>query len=96
MTAQKYGDTPAEILLTLTRRHLCHKVGRRQRYRWGPREVDLRIVFYDSLVYEAEDRSLEIPHARVHERDFVLAPLCDIAPELVHPSLQVPCGLGFR
>jgi 7,8-dihydro-6-hydroxymethylpterin-pyrophosphokinase len=50
------------------------------RYRWGPREVDLDIIFYDNLVYESDDRTLTIPHPRVHERDFVLGPMCDLSP----------------
>lgn len=51
--------------------------------RWGPRTVDLDILFYDNLVLE--DHDLIIPHPRLTERVFVLVPLAEIAPNLVHP-----------
>jgi 2-amino-4-hydroxy-6-hydroxymethyldihydropteridine diphosphokinase len=59
------------------------QVGRRVTFRWGPREIDIDILFYDDLVMENE--TLTIPHPRVHERAFMLVPLADIAPELMHP-----------
>lgn len=62
------------------------KIGRVTRFRWGPREIDIDILFYDDLVYK--QGSLEIPHPRLHERDFVLVPMQDIAPNYVHPVLQ--------
>lgn len=52
---------------------------------WGPRSMDLDILLYGNLVLD-EDR-LTIPHPRLAERRFVLQPLCDIAPDLVHPVL---------
>lgn len=54
--------------------------------RWGPRTIDLDILFYGSLVTAGED--LVIPHPRLHERRFVLIPLSDLAPEFVHPLLH--------
>lgn len=53
--------------------------------RWGPRPVDLDILFYDDLVLETAD--LVIPHPLLHERAFVLVPLAEIAPTLLHPRL---------
>jgi 2-amino-4-hydroxy-6-hydroxymethyldihydropteridine diphosphokinase len=53
--------------------------------RFGPRVLDLDILFYDDLILRATQ--LEIPHPRLHERRFVLEPLCDLSPELVHPVL---------
>ena len=53
--------------------------------RWGPRTLDLDILFYGDLV--TVDRRLEVPHPRLHQRRFVLQPLADIAPDLVHPVL---------
>lgn len=61
-----------------------HAMGRRpQEVRFGPRILDLDILFYDERVLRKG--SLEVPHPRLHERRFVLEPLCNIAPELVHP-----------
>lgn len=51
--------------------------------KWAPRPIDLDILFYDDIV-TAED-GLVIPHPELHKRTFVLRPLCDIAPALVHP-----------
>ena len=52
--------------------------------RWGPRSMDLDILLYADLVLA--DERLTIPHPRLAERRFVLQPLADIAPSLVHPS----------
>ncbi|MBU0510313.1 MAG: 2-amino-4-hydroxy-6-hydroxymethyldihydropteridine diphosphokinase [Chloroflexi bacterium] len=58
-------------------------VGRTPTFRYGPRVVDLDILFYDNLTLEQPD--LTIPHPRLHERAFVLIPLADLAPSLRHP-----------
>ncbi len=61
------------------------EMGRERSVRYGPREVDLDILFYgDQIVSE---QGLEIPHPRIAERLFVLAPLSEIRPGLVHPVL---------
>ena len=60
-------------------------LGRVKNFRYGPRHIDLDILLYDDLVYE--DERLQIPHPRLHERAFVLVPLSDLAPDLVHPVL---------
>jgi 2-amino-4-hydroxy-6-hydroxymethyldihydropteridine diphosphokinase len=52
--------------------------------RWGPRTLDVDILVYDDL--ESADPALTLPHPRMWERDFVLAPLRDVAPELVEAS----------
>lgn len=62
-----------------------NKVGRQATYRWGPREIDIDIIFYDDLVLQTE--VLEIPHPRMQERRFVLEPLMKLEPEFVHPKL---------
>ena len=61
------------------------EMGREQRERWGPRIIDLDILFYGDQVIQEE--GLQVPHPRIHERRFVLAPLNDIAPDLKHPLL---------
>jgi len=51
----------------------------------SPRPIDIDILFYDNKIMETPD--LTIPHPRLHERAFVLIPLNEIAPDLVHPKL---------
>lgn len=58
-------------------------LGRKPSFKNGPRLIDLDILFYDDLVLDTP--SLVIPHPHMHERGFVLLPLMDIAPDLVHP-----------
>jgi 2-amino-4-hydroxy-6-hydroxymethyldihydropteridine diphosphokinase len=55
-------------------------------FRFGPRIIDLDIVLYDDLVLKTPE--IEIPHPRMHERCFVLQPLCDIDGTLCHPVLN--------
>jgi len=62
------------------------KVGRVERFRNGPREIDIDILFFDNVVYK--DEELEIPHPRLQERDFVLQPFSDINPDFSHPVLK--------
>lgn len=59
---------------------------RRREVHWGPRTLDLDILFYDDLVMDTEQ--LVIPHPDLQNRSFVLNPLCQIAPYLRHPLLQ--------
>ena len=61
-------------------------IGRKHRIRWGPREIDLDILLYGDLCLQTE--KLVIPHPEMHLRRFVLAPLAEIAPDLVHPVLK--------
>lgn len=59
--------------------------GRVRPYRHAPRTLDLDLLFYDDLVLKTP--TLTLPHPRLHERAFVLVPLAEIAPELLHPIL---------
>jgi len=54
--------------------------------RFGPRILDLDILLYDRLILETPE--LTIPHPRMHQRRFVLQPMCDIDPRMVHPVLK--------
>jgi 2-amino-4-hydroxy-6-hydroxymethyldihydropteridine diphosphokinase len=62
-------------------------IGRKRIEKQGPRVIDLDIIFYDYLVIETGE--LIIPHPRAHFRRFVLEPLCEIAPDFIHPGLKV-------
>lgn len=73
--------TPQELLRELNR--IEAEAGRERVVRWGPRTLDLDIIFYDDLV--VQDKDLCIPHVEMHKRKFVLEPLCEIAPYKRHP-----------
>lgn len=74
---------PEELL------ELLHKIeaeaNRQRTIHWGPRTLDLDIIFYDKLVYESQE--LVIPHVDMHNRQFVLQPLAELAPNFRHPIL---------
>jgi 2-amino-4-hydroxy-6-hydroxymethyldihydropteridine diphosphokinase len=69
---------PPALLHALKR--LENELGRIPTYRWGPRAIDFDIILYGSRVLDLP--GLKIPHPRYQERDFVLTPLAEIAPEL--------------
>lgn len=75
--------TPKELLDELHR--IEQEAGRERIIHWGPRTLDLDIIFYDDLIYGDDD--LCIPHVEMHKRDFVLRPLHEIAPYWHHPVL---------
>ena len=78
-------DLEPEALFTQLK-GIEHAMGRQPgSTRYGPRVLDLDILFYDDRIVRAG--SVEIPHPNLHERRFVLKPLNDIAPDLVHPVL---------
>ena len=58
---------------------------REETYKWGPREIDIDILFYGEEMISEVD--LTIPHPFIHERKFTLIPLAEIAPELYHPIM---------
>jgi 2-amino-4-hydroxy-6-hydroxymethyldihydropteridine diphosphokinase len=59
------------------------EVGRKGSEHWGPREIDVDILLYDGLVHD--DGNVTVPHPDMAQRKFVLVPLNEIAPDLVHP-----------
>ena len=63
------------------------EANRERKIHWGPRTLDLDIIFYDKLVYESED--LVIPHVDMQNRSFVLTPLAELAPNYRHPILEL-------
>jgi 2-amino-4-hydroxy-6-hydroxymethyldihydropteridine diphosphokinase len=72
---------PVELLHRLKK--LETRLGRQPAVRWGPRLIDMDILFYGDLVLDVQ--GLVIPHSHLHERAFVLVPLADLAPDLLHP-----------
>ena len=75
---------PEELLDAL---HAIEQAARRERLiHWGPRTLDLDVLFYDDLVQD--DPALILPHPDLHNRDFVLGPMAELAPNFVHPVLN--------
>jgi len=77
--------SPHELLHLL--KWVERRMGRRESFRNAPRPIDMDILFYDDLVLESPE--LTVPHPRLHDRAFVLVPLAEIAPDWVHPVLNV-------
>lgn len=63
------------------------KIGREKFYRWGPRAIDIDVLFYNNLIYS--DDEITVPHKGLLERDFVIEPLLEIEPEFFHPGLEM-------
>lgn len=76
--------SPRELLNTLL--DIEKSLGRIRGVKWGPRVIDLDILLYDNLVMDEE--GLSIPHPYLHERGFVLVPLVEIAPKVMHPKFK--------
>lgn len=76
--------TPHELLNKL--HELEQDAGRERTVHWGPRTLDLDILFYDKLVYE--DKDLILPHVDIQNRDFVLKPMAQLAPWFRHPLIN--------
>lgn len=62
------------------------RLGRQTKIEWGPREIDLDILFFNDLIYT--DENITIPHKGILDREFVLMPLSEIEPELIHPVVS--------
>lgn len=76
--------SPQELLSFV--KSIEKKLGRKVGVINGPREIDIDILFYDDLILKND--TLEIPHPRIPERDFVLKPLIDLDPHMVHSALK--------
>ncbi len=69
-------------------------IGRKREIHWGPRAIDIDIVFYGDRIIQEE--ALIIPHPHAHERRFVLDPIAEIAPDFVHPLLKLTIAEMIR
>lgn len=76
---------PVDLLAAL--KNIERRCGRTKAAPNAPRTMDLDILFYDDVVI-VEGKTLSVPHSKLHERLFVLKPLSEIAPDLVHPRFQ--------
>ena len=89
----KFLNMVAEVATSISSRELLERVkkletdmGREAGPRFGPRLIDIDILLLEDQVVDEPD--LQIPHASLHERAFVLVPLAEIAPESIHPVLR--------
>jgi 2-amino-4-hydroxy-6-hydroxymethyldihydropteridine diphosphokinase len=79
---------PALLADLLSIERLAGRRREEEAERWGPRRLDLDLLIYGDR--RISEPGLEVPHPRLHERAFVLEPLCELAGELLHPSLGGP------
>lgn len=84
MVIRAETELAPEALLSFLK-GLEQTLGREPGPRYGPRKIDLDILFYDDLVLDSPP--LVIPHPRLHERPFVLIPLADVDPDHIHPVI---------
>lgn len=75
---------PFELLSLINK--IEDAMGRVRTIDWGPRLIDIDILFYEETVMDTPQ--LTLPHPYVHQRQFCLEPLCELEPELVHPVLK--------
>ena len=76
--------SPRELLTEIQR--IENQFGRTREIKWGPRTLDIDILFYGNEIIQEPD--LIIPHPEIHKRSFVLQPLCELCPDLIHPVLH--------
>jgi len=90
---EKFLNCVAEIytkykpaLLLQEFKRIEKKIGRKPTFKWGPRVIDIDILFYNDLILNTEN--LKIPHPDIQNRAFVLIPLADLEPDFIHPILN--------
>lgn len=76
--------TPLQLLNFVKRTET--ELGRVENFRYGPRLIDIDILFYGTVIRNTT--RVQIPHPRLHERAFVLVPMAEMEPDFVHPLLQ--------
>ncbi|MDQ3440329.1 MAG: 2-amino-4-hydroxy-6-hydroxymethyldihydropteridine diphosphokinase [Planctomycetota bacterium] len=88
--AAELSTTLAPHALLATLLDVERSLGRERRQKWAPRTIDLDLLLYGDLIVQSDD--LTIPHPLMHERDFVLIPLAEIAAGVMHPTRAKSIG----
>jgi 2-amino-4-hydroxy-6-hydroxymethyldihydropteridine diphosphokinase len=86
--ALETNKTPEQLMAAILR--IEEEMGRRRVQKKGPRAIDIDILLFDNTIVDSKE--LTIPHPAMHQRRFVLEPLAEIAPELLHPVLKKTIG----
>lgn len=86
--ALETNKTPEQLMAAILR--IEEEMGRRRVQKKGPRSIDIDILLFDDTIVDSKE--LTIPHPAMHQRRFVLEPLAEIAPELLHPVLKKTIG----
>ncbi|NWF89005.1 MAG: 2-amino-4-hydroxy-6-hydroxymethyldihydropteridine diphosphokinase [Ignavibacteriaceae bacterium] len=68
-------------------KNLETELGRKESTKWGPREIDLDLLFFDEIIFKND--KVKVPHYGIQDRDFVLTPLKEIAASFFHPALKL-------
>jgi 2-amino-4-hydroxy-6-hydroxymethyldihydropteridine diphosphokinase len=84
--------TPQKLLKFILKIEL--EMGRKRKYKFAPRIIDIDILFYDQKILKTD--SLQIPHPYISERNFVLAPLNELNPNFIHPVLKLSINQLFQ
>ncbi len=75
---------PVKLLIVLKK--IETELGREKTFQWGPRLIDIDIIYYGEKIYELQN--LNIPHKEMHKRGFVMVPISEIAPDFIHPIIR--------
>ncbi|MGA9710343.1 MAG: 2-amino-4-hydroxy-6-hydroxymethyldihydropteridine diphosphokinase [Candidatus Sulfotelmatobacter sp.] len=82
--ALETSKTPQQLMAAILQ--IEEEMGRRRVQKKGPRSIDIDILLFDGTVIDSTD--LTVPHPSLHQRRFVLEPLAEIAPDVLHPVLK--------
>lgn len=93
VVAVGFTNMPLKVLFERVKR-VEVELGRVERFRWGPREIDIDIVYYSISVVHT--REIVIPHPYRLERDFVLLPIFEVLPNFVDPEYKVPLSFFVK